>query len=71
MPEDAHLNAQSSWMRQQRSYKGWDPEWDGRFVEMTEAKSKETAAEQKTKYEALMSAFAQDLGVVNPSGRLG
>lgn len=65
LPEDAHLNAQSSWMRQQRAHKGWDPEWDDRFVEMTAAKSKETAAEQKEKYEALMTAFAHDLGVVN------
>jgi hypothetical protein len=69
LPEDAHLNAQAAWMREQRSYKGWDPEWDDRFVEMTAAKSKETAEEQKRKYEALMSAFADDLGVVRPSGR--
>jgi hypothetical protein len=66
LPEDAHLNAQSAWMRQQRSYKGWDPQWDDRFVEMTTAKSKETVEEQKTKYEALMTAFAGDLGVVRP-----
>lgn len=64
LPEDAHLNAQSAWMREQRSYKGWDPEWDDRFVKMTTAESKETAEKQKRTYETLMSAFASDLGVV-------
>jgi hypothetical protein len=69
LPEDAHLNAQAARMREQRSYKGWDPQWDDRFVEMTTDESKETAERQKRNYEALMSAFATDLGVVRPSSR--
>lgn len=71
LPEDAHLNAQSSWMREQRSHRGWEPEWDERFVEMTTAESKETVEQQKRKYETLMAAFADDLGVVSPSTRPG
>jgi len=64
LPEDAKLKAQASWIKEQRSYSGWDDSWNKRFTPMTTAESKEQVQEQTDKYKKLMDTFAEDLGVV-------
>jgi hypothetical protein len=68
--EDAKLIAQAEWIREQRSYSGWDSSWNIMFIPMTTDESKRTVPVQEENYRALMSTFADDLGVVaNTSSR--
>ncbi len=57
------LKARAVWIKEQRSYSGWNPTWEHMFIRMTEAESKRMVQEQTKKYDMLMSAFAEDLRV--------